>query len=91
MSLLKGIQDKVITAAREVAQREIMPRFLRVTHEHKPDGSIFSEADLASQSFLNERLGAIHDVPVLGEEMPEDEQRHLLTTENDGIWCVDPK
>ena len=41
--------ERVIAAVRRVAAEEIMPRFLKVAHERKADGSLFTEADLAAQ------------------------------------------
>jgi myo-inositol-1(or 4)-monophosphatase len=56
-SELKRMLDACVALVREVAQREIMPRFLRVSHsQRKDDGSFCSEADLAAQHFLLERL-----------------------------------
>jgi myo-inositol-1(or 4)-monophosphatase len=91
---LKRMLDQTIALVREVAQQEIMPRFLRVHHQQqKDDGSLFSEADLAAQRFLVERLPEIRDCPIIGEEMTSAEQ-HAGWAEgmNDvrGLWCIDP-
>lgn len=75
---------------RTVAAQEIMPRFLQVVHEHKSDGSILTAADLAAQHFLDAELRKLADVPVLGEEMTETEQRAALAAGDEGLWCVDP-
>jgi hypothetical protein len=59
-SELKRMLDACIALVREVAQREIIPRFLRVSHgQRKDDGSLCSEADLAAQHFLVGRLSEI--------------------------------
>ena len=50
--MLKRMQDAAIVLVREVAQQEVIPRFLRVRHAIKDDGSLFSEADLAAQHYL---------------------------------------
>jgi myo-inositol-1(or 4)-monophosphatase len=56
-SELKQMLDASVALVREVAQREIIPRFLRVSHgQRKDDGSLCSEADLAAQHFLLDRL-----------------------------------
>lgn len=75
---------------RDIATREVVPRFLNVAHSHKADGSLFTEADAATQAALAEALPAIHPAPVLGEEMSEAEQRAAWLAGRDGLWCVDP-
>jgi myo-inositol-1(or 4)-monophosphatase len=75
---------------REVAQCEVTPRFLKVAASHKADGSLFTEADAATQAALEIALPLIHDVPVLGEEMTETRQRDAWNAGWDGLWCVDP-
>ena len=80
----------VITTIKLVTAEEIMPRYLRVAHQHKIDGSLCTEADLAAQSALTKKLQAILNVPVLGEEMTEAEQRELWHSGKDGLWCIDP-
>ena len=93
-SELKGMLDATVALVREVAQREIMPRFLRVRHgQRKDDGSLCSEADLAAQHFLLERLTEIHGCPIIGEEMTAAEQQaiwHAGNSDNLGLWCIDP-
>jgi myo-inositol-1(or 4)-monophosphatase len=75
---------------REIAQREVTPRFLKVAHSHKVDGSLFTEADSETQAALEAALPHIKDVPVLGEEMTEQQQRDAWDAGRDGLWCVDP-
>jgi myo-inositol-1(or 4)-monophosphatase len=82
--------EQVKALVREVAQREVTPRFLKVTHSHKVDGSLFTEADMATQAALESALPQISDVPVLGEEMTETQQRDAWNAGWDGLWCVDP-
>ncbi|MBS1190389.1 MAG: suhB1 [Rhodocyclaceae bacterium] len=81
---------RVEALVRTVAAREIMPRFLQAVREHKSDGSALSDADLASQRFLNAELGKLVPLPILGEEMDEGQQRAALAAGDDGLWCVDP-
>ena len=71
---LKRMQDAAIVLVREVAQQEVIPRFLRARHALKDDGSLFSEADLAAQHYLAERLPAICNSPIIGEEMSREAQ-----------------
>lgn len=80
----------VVAAVRAIGRAEIVPRFLKVEHTHKADGSLFTEADAATQAALVEALTAIHDVPVLGEEMTEREQHDAWDAGRNGLWCVDP-
>lgn len=81
---------KVIALVREVARAEIIPRYLRVAHTHKNDGSLFTEADEATQKALVSALPDIIQSPVLGEEMTEAEQRAAWAQGDDGLWCIDP-
>lgn len=93
-SELKRMLDATVALVREVAQREIMPRFLRVIHDQrKDDGSRCSEADLAAENFLHGRLKEIRRCPIIGEEMPPAAQRaswHGGSDDDDGLWCIDP-
>lgn len=82
--------DQVITAAREVCREEVMPRYLSVAYTRKDDGSLFTEADLAAQRSLINRLQSIYPVPVLGEEMDEERHQRLWQEGWNGLWCVDP-
>lgn len=80
----------VIAAVKLVTAEEIMPRYLKVAHQHKGDGSLCTEADLEAQSALTKKLQAILNVPVLGEEMTSNEQQALWKEGYGGLWCVDP-
>lgn len=82
--------DRVITAVREVARDEIMSRYLQVERIYKADGSFYTEADLVAQGKLLERLQDIAPVAMIGEEMPEAEQRAQWEAGQDGLWSVDP-
>ena len=82
--------DEVISVVKTVAQQEIMPRYLRVAHQHKSDGSLFTEADLATQEALTRELRKIYPAPVVGEEMSEAEQREQWLAGDSGLWCMDP-
>lgn len=79
-----------VAAVKLVTAEEIMPRYLKVAHQHKSDGSLCTEADIAAQSALIRKLQAILNVPVLGEEMTEAEQHALWESGSDGLWCIDP-
>jgi myo-inositol-1(or 4)-monophosphatase len=79
-----------VAAVKLVTAEEIMPRYLRVAHHHKFDGSMCTEADIAAQNALTKKLQAILNVPVLGEEMTATRQRELWEAGHEGIWCIDP-
>lgn len=87
---LTALLPRVESLVREVAAREIMPRFLQVVREHKSDGSVLTAADLAAQHFLAERLRGLADLPILGEEMEEGEQQAAMAAGGEGLWCLDP-
>lgn len=67
-----------------------MPRYLKVAHLHKCDGSLCTEADTAAQTALTKKLQAIQNVPVLGEEMSAEAQHKAWQEGGEGLWCVDP-
>ena len=83
---LAVLRDMIIPAAQE----ELLPRFARVERQHKRDGSVLTEADLAVQS----RLAALlqqqwPETVFLGEEMTAAEQADLLAS-GQPVWCLDP-
>lgn len=82
--------EAVSVLVKEVARSEILPRYLKVVRQHKSDGSLFTEADLAAQTALIGGLAQIADVPVLGEEMSAEAQREHWQNGALGMWCVDP-
>src|SRR5450759_1512576 len=87
---MSALLKAVIAAVKLVTAEEIMPRYLKVAHQRKSDGSLCTDADLAAQSALSKKLQAILNVPVLGEEMTSAEQRALWKAGHDGLWCIDP-
>jgi len=82
--------EAIIHAVREVAMQEVMPRFLKVAHQRKADGSLYTAADLSTQEALVSKLGAIRDCPVVGEEMTHARQVEEWLAGSQGLWCVDP-
>lgn len=87
---MNELLEQVIAAAREVGREVVMPRYLKVAHQRKADGSLLTEADIAAQKALFQRLHDIAPYPMLGEEMSDAEQRDLWDLGADGLWCVDP-
>ena len=81
--------SRVVRAVREIAAAEILPRFRAVASRRKDDGSLVTEADLATQRALAAALAAIEPVALLGEEMPDAEQRGVWDA-GGRFWCVDP-
>ncbi len=82
--------DKLLTVVRQVAQTEVMPRFLQVGSSKKADGTLYTEADLSAQEAFARLLPDIIDCPMLGEEMDDDTQTHLWSRHDKGLWIVDP-
>jgi myo-inositol-1(or 4)-monophosphatase len=89
-SSIVQLLDPVVAIVRDVAEREIMPRYLRVTHSRKGDGSLLTDADIAAQEALSAKLRAALELPVLGEEMTEQRQAEQWLTGESGLWCIDP-
>ena len=87
---MSALLKAAIAAVKLVTAEEIMPRYLKVAHQHKSDGSLCTEADIAAQNALTKKLQAILNVPVLGEEMTTTEQHALWKAGHDGLWCIDP-
>lgn len=87
---MSALLKATVAAVKLVAAEEIMPRYLKVAHQQKSDGSLCTEADLATQNALTRKLQALCNVPVLGEEMTADEQQQIWNSASDGLWCIDP-
>ena len=82
--------DRVIALVREVARTEVTPRYLKVAHSRKSDGSLFTVADAAAQKALECALPDIIPCPVLGEEMTEAQHHAAWDAGDNGLWCIDP-
>jgi myo-inositol-1(or 4)-monophosphatase len=80
---------RAIDAVRAVATSEILPRYRTVVATRKDDGSLVTEADHESQRILVRTLGALENVPVMGEEMAREEQERIFAA-GGRFWCVDP-
>ncbi len=83
--------DELEPILRQVAALELMPRFNRVGHDVKADGSLLTEADLAVDRALHDEL--THrwpDIAFLSEEMPRKQQEALLAESDRPLWVLDP-
>ena len=87
---LSATLKAVVAAVKLVSAEEIMPRYMKVAHQHKKDGSLCTVADLAAQEALARKLQAILHVPVIGEEMSEEQQLALWGNGQQTVWCIDP-
>lgn len=86
------IPERIIleNLVRRVAQEEILPRFNKISYSLKNDGSLLTEADLATDQRLQRRLAELYpDIAFLSEEMSLGNQEKLLSTSN-RLWCLDP-
>jgi len=83
--------DQICRVLRSAAQAEILPRFRHVGSREKADGSLVTEADLATQNAIAAELAlATPKIPLLGEEMDREEQVRRLADAQTGVWCLDP-
>lgn len=82
--------ERLVSEICDIAQNVIMSRYLSAVREHKADGSLLTEVDLAAQKTLVERLPKLIDCPVLGEEMSSAQQLELWQQGSAGLWCIDP-
>lgn len=87
---MTSMLNAVVAVVKQVAQQEIMPRYLKVARQRKADGSLFTEADLATQEALSRELRKICPAAVVGEEMSEQQQAEQWLAGDDGLWCMDP-
>jgi myo-inositol-1(or 4)-monophosphatase len=91
MTDLQQLRLAVERVLQITAEREIMPRFLKVVGELKADGSAFSAADIAAQESLVAALAGLVDLPMIGEEMPSEIQQAAWERGyTDGVWVMDP-
>jgi len=76
---------------RDIAERELLPRFSCHSGSRKSDGSLVTEADVVTQAALAEALQAHWpEFDLLGEEMEETVQQQALQQADSGVWCIDP-
>jgi myo-inositol-1(or 4)-monophosphatase len=83
--------DRICRLLRTAAAAEILPRFRHVASREKADGSLVTEADLATQAAIAAELAiATPEIPLLAEEMDREEQLRRLADAEAGVWCLDP-
>lgn len=83
--------DELITLIKQAAQQELLPRFEKVTKSYKSDGSIITEADTATQAYLQDKLqSAYPHITLLAEEMSVEAQNQALEDAKHGVWILDP-
>ena len=87
--MIPAIED-LAAVVRSVGDEVVLPRFTKVSHTRKADGSVLTEVDLQAQEALREALARLSPCPMLGEEMTPDEQARQWEAGRDGLWCVDP-
>ena len=76
---------------RRCASEHITPLLLNAAREFKTDGSIVTEADHRSHSWLKTMLAQRWpEIAFLSEEMPIDEQQSAIEHNSNGYWCLDP-
>jgi myo-inositol-1(or 4)-monophosphatase len=72
------------------ARQEILPRFCKVGYEVKRDGSLLTEADLATDERIQQALASeFPEIAFLSEEMSLQRQEALLN-DSEQLWCLDP-
>ena len=55
---MSALLKAAIAAVKLVTAEEIMPRYLKVAHQHKSDGSLCTEADLAAQKRVEQKTAS---------------------------------
>jgi fructose-1,6-bisphosphatase/inositol monophosphatase family enzyme len=86
--------DQVSAVIREVGAAEVVPRFRSLADGdvmEKGPGDLVTIADQECERVLAERLRAIRDIPVVGEEGTAADPSLLdLVAEADATWIIDP-
>jgi len=88
---MKAVLEKLQPVIIELADKELMPRFNRVDHRVKDDGSLLTEADTAMQQKVMDFVQTEWpQYALLGEEMSVEQQQSLLDKNRQGLWILDP-
>lgn len=84
-------KQELISIIRNIACEELLPRFAKVKQSKKNDGSILTEADLAVQTHIEEKLKQLDStILFISEEMTEQEQENILQQREQAVWVLDP-
>ena len=84
---IEQLREIITTTAKE----ELLPRFAQVKRNHKADGSVITEADLAMQERIAQALQQQWpQYQFMGEEMSVKQQEAMLQDSSAGVWCLDP-
>lgn len=76
---------------RAAGREELLPRFNRIGHTLKADGSVLTEGDMAVHRRLRDALAQRWPhIGFLSEEMDAAEQDELLADDTRPLWCLDP-
>lgn len=77
---------RIAAQAADRARAEVLPRFRQVAVETKADGTVVTEADLASERAIRDLLReATPDFGILGEELGE-----VAAERGRPVWVIDP-
>lgn len=91
MNDLQSVLTELETIVAECAEEEILSRFQKVSVSLKSDGSLVTEADLATQARLKGALQRLWpQVGFVGEEMTGEEQQRQFNESAKGVWILDP-
>jgi myo-inositol-1(or 4)-monophosphatase len=83
--------EQLAIQLKQAAFKEVKPRFQKIDCKKKTDGSLITQADLGCQQWLGESLKQNWpDIPLLGEEMTQQQQAELLANSEQGLWILDP-
>lgn len=83
--------DVLSALLRRSSVEQLLPGFAGVERHAKADGSIVTEADHAMQAHMaSVLLEQWPDIPLLGEEMADEEREAVLRSAHGRIWVLDP-
>ena len=87
----KTTVDELLGRLRRAADEELLSRFNRVGARIKADGSMVTEADLATQGRVQRELaGLFPEYGFLGEEMDVSKRESEMDRCGAGLWVLDP-
>ena len=82
--------DEIVSIVKTAGDKELKTRFNNISFAHKSDGSVITEADFASQKYIQTELKKRWPaIGFLGEEMSPQEQQEIMKGSG-SFWCLDP-